>query len=182
LDLIKPYEITLKKYSTNLTRNLKKAEKHKLTFTENVKPDDIIKLFRENRGKKVKLQDQDYIKLNRLAYTGIYKGTIKTYGIYNETNELCAGVIFLHNYRKKIFLFSGLSEIGKETNAMAYLIDQFIRLHSHQHITLDFEGSNDPNLARFYKSFGSKEITYPHIVINRFLFPINVVFNFLKAM
>jgi hypothetical protein len=182
LDLIKPYEFTRKKYSNNLSRNLKKADQQKLTFTENVKPDDIISLFRNNRGKNVNLQDQDYTKLNRLAYTGIYNGSIKTYGVYDQTNELCAGVIFLRNNKKKIFLFSGLSEQGKKLNAMPFLIDQYIQQYSQQHITLDFEGSNDPNLARFYKSFGSKEITYPHIVINRLVFPINIAMKVFKGI
>jgi len=97
---------------------------------------------------------------------GIYKGVVQTYGIYTNKNELCAGAIFVRSKNKTIFLFSGLSQAGKDTNAMAYLINSFIKEYSQHHITLDFEGSNDPNLARFYKSFGSKECYYPHIKIS----------------
>jgi hypothetical protein len=181
LDLIKPYELIHEKYTTNLKRNLKKAEKENLAFVENIKPDDIIKIFRENRGLSVHLSEEDYNILTRLTYTGIYRGKAKTYGVYMGMNELCAGVIFLQSKQKKIFLFSGLTEPGKQVNAMAFLIDRFIRLNNRQHITLDFEGSNDPNLARFYKSFGSKEITYPHLKINRFNFPLNLMLKILKT-
>ncbi|MDB4303189.1 hypothetical protein N9934_00165 [Desulfosarcina sp.] len=182
LDLIKPYDLIHKNYSTNLKRNLKKAEKEKLTFVENIKPDDIIKIFRENRGLNVSLNEEDYIKLNRLAYAGIYRGVIKTYGVYTTNNEICAGVIFMQSKKKKIFLFSGLTEQGKQLNAMPFLIDQFIQQNNQHHITLDFEGSNDPNLARFYKSFGSKEITYPHLKINHFSFPFNIIFRVIKGI
>lgn len=181
LDLIKPYEITYHKYSTNLKRNLKKAEKAKLNFVENIKPDDIINLFKENRGQTTALAEHDYNILMRLAYSGIYKGVIKTYGVYAGANELCAGVIFLQSMKKMIFLFSGLTELGKQTKAMPFLIDQFIQENSQQHLTLDFEGSNDKNLARFYKSFGSKEITYPHLKLNRFNFPLNIILRLVKG-
>lgn len=168
LDLINSYTQIRKNYSTNLKRNIAKAEKAGLTVTKNIKPDEIISLFRMNRGKSITtLGDDDYLKLSRLSYSGIYKGVIQTYGVYSAHNSLCAGAIFLQSKKKMIFLFSGLSEEGREDGAMAFLIDSFIRDHEHKHLTLDFEGSNDPNLARFYKSFGSTEITYPHLYLNR---------------
>jgi len=181
LDLIEPYALLFKNYSSNLKRNLKKANKENLTFTDGIKPDNIIKIFKENRGLSLPLNDQDYNILTRLSYTGIYKGLIKTYGVYTGANELCAGVIFLKSKKKKIFLFSGLTKQGKEVNAMPFLIDQFIQQNNQQHVTLDFEGSNDKNLARFYKSFGSKEITYPHLKINQFKFPLSIFYRMTKG-
>ena len=50
---------------------------------------------------------------------------------------------------------------------MSLLIDSIIREHSSQNIIFDFEGSNDTNLARYYKSFGSLGNTYPHLEMNR---------------
>jgi Mor family transcriptional regulator len=46
------------------------------------------------------------------------------------------------------------------------IIDQFIRNHEDEKITLDFEGSNIKNLARFYKSFGADEFNYLRIKKN----------------
>ena len=168
LELIKRYESLAKSYSTNLRRNIKKAESNKLTLVKSSKPEDIIHLFRENRGKNINhLKEEHYTMLARLIYAGIYKGLVTTYGVFSPTNDLCAGAVFLRSKKKAIFLFSGLNDVGKEMNAMPWLIDKFIYEHSQQHLTLDFEGSNDPNLARFYKSFAAREITYPHLKINR---------------
>ena len=181
LDLINSYSHIFKNYSTNLKRNIKKAEKSGIYLNKNVKPDEIIKLFRENRGRKIKtLTEVDYMKLKRLSYMGIYKGVVQTFGVYTNKNELCAGAIFVRSKNKMIFLFSGLSQVGKDTNAMAYLINSFIKEYSQQHITLDFEGSNDPNLARFYKSFGSKECYYPHIKINNLMLLTSVALKVIK--
>lgn len=46
------------------------------------------------------------------------------------------------------------------------MIDSFIKEHSREDNILDFEGSMDVNLARFYKSFGSKEVVYLQILKN----------------
>ena len=71
------------------------------------------------------------------------------------------GALFLKSHQRITFLFSGNSVAGKETHAMCFLIDQVIREFAGQRLTLDFEGSDDDNLARFYQGFGSVPVTYP---------------------
>jgi hypothetical protein len=183
LDLIKPYDNIARNYSSNLKRNLKKAETQNLSLIKNSKPEEIIRIFRENRGQTItNLKDEQYTMFTRLVYAAIYKGLISTYGVFSPMNELCAGAIFLRNKKKVVFLFSGLTETGKDLQAMPWLIDQFIRENSQKHLTLDFEGSNDPNVARFYKGFGSKEITYPHLKINRLPWLLTLSVKMIKTL
>ncbi|MCB2221083.1 MAG: hypothetical protein KQI35_11865 [Bacteroidetes bacterium] len=183
LDLIKSYENIARNYSGNLKRNLKKSESHNLSLIKNSKPEEIIRIFRENRGQTItNLKDEQYAMFTRLVYAAIYKGLISTYGVFSPMNELCAGAIFLRSKKKVVFLFSGLTEIGKDLHAMPWLIDHFIRDNSQKHLTLDFEGSNDPDLARFYKGFGSKEITYPHLKINRLPWLLSTGVKMIKAL
>jgi hypothetical protein len=175
LDLIHSYEKIRQAYSENLVRNLKKPEKAGLTISKNIKPDDIIELFRKNRGKEIAhLHDKEYLKLKRIAYTCMYKGIASIQGVYDLQNQLCAGAFFIQSNNKAIFLFSGLGETGRDTGAMPFLIDNFIREHAGRHLTFDFDGSNDPSLARFYKSFGSKECVYQRVVIDRLPAALNV--------
>jgi hypothetical protein len=168
LDLINSYENIAAKYSTNLKRNLKKAQKSNLSIVDNIKPEDIIQVFRSNKGKDISnLKDSDYDLLRRMIYVMIYKRTARVVGVYNEMNELCAGAFFVFSGKKVIFFFSGTNALAKNTAAMPLLIDDFIRKHAGSHLTFDFEGSNDPNLARFYKSFGSEEVNYLHYHHNK---------------
>jgi hypothetical protein len=168
LDLINDYEKIHAGYSENLSRNIKKAEKAGLSISTNVRPDDIIGMFRQNRGKDLShLGENDYLKLKRLAYAGMYKKIADIRGVYDQRNQLCAGAVFFTSNRKAIFLFSGLTPEGREAGAMPFLIDSFIRENAGKHLTFDFDGSNDPNLARFYKGFGSKELIYQRLEINR---------------
>lgn len=174
LDLIEPYENLAKNYSENLNRNLKKAANNKLQMVLSNQPEPVIKLFRKNRGAELaNLKERDYKTLTVLMYQAIHRGKAQVMNVMNEHNELCAGAYFIESNNKVIFLFSGLSEDGKEVSAMPFLMDSFIRQNAGKNITLDFEGSNDANLARFYKSFGSIECVYPQVKINRLPFPIN---------
>lgn len=168
LDLINSYKNISKKYADNLKRKLKKTDLSGLFINPSTKPDEIIQLFMLNKGKKIPhLRESEYVLLKRLIYASIHRGAAQVYGVYSERNVLCAGAFFVYANQKLTFLFSGLSEEGKELNAMAFLIDHVIKRNSGNHVTLDFEGSNDAGLARFYKSFGSKEISYHKIIINR---------------
>jgi hypothetical protein len=60
---------------------------------------------------------------------------------------------------------------------MFYLIDKIIVEYSPGNLVLDFEGSNDASLARFYKGFGAKESSYLTLKINRLKFPYKTLFG-----
>lgn len=174
LDLIEPYEELKTKYKENTRRNISKANKKGVIINTNVKPEDIINLFRDNRGKDfTHLKENDYRRLQRVAYQSVGQSKAMCYGAYTANNTLCAGAILFFSHRKAVFLFSGTDEVARSNGAMSLLIDRFIQDSAGNHLTLDFEGSNDANLARFYASFGAKAITYPSMVINRFPWPLN---------
>lgn len=163
LDLINSYENLRNSYSQNLKRNLKKASQFHLSMVKNIKPEDVIAIFRENKGKELEnLTNQDYQLLRRLIYAMIYKRMAQVVGVYDENNVLIAGVFFVYSHKKAIFYFSATSPKAKEVLAMPWLMDKFIGENAGSHLTLDFEGSNNENLSRFYKSFGSTEIIYFH--------------------
>lgn len=168
LDLINIYDRTKKHYSTNLKRNLKKALKANITLQKTSKPEEVITLFRENRGKQVKQwHNFHYLRLQHLLYMAIHKGKGVIYGAYSDTNTLLAGAFFLKSHNRLTFLFSGQSNEGKKVSALAYIIDSVIQHYSPGNYTLDFEGSDNEGLTRFYKSFGAKETHYYSLRINK---------------
>jgi len=182
LDLIHPYENISKNYSENVKRNLKKADKAGLSVAKNPKPEVVVDLFRQNRGKEfTHLKEEDYRRLMQVAYKCTFKGQADIRGVYDDHNQLVAGAFFLRSHKKSTFLFSGLSEEGRNDGAMPFLIDSYIREQAGKHLTFDFDGSNEPNLARFYKSFGSKEIYYQRVVIDRLPFLAKIGYRLLRS-
>jgi len=178
LDLISSYPLLRQEYSKNLKRNIKKAEKAELNIFKSIKPEDVINLFRANKGKEIKnLKDQDYQKLKHLIYKAIGMNKAEIWGVYTKENTLCAAAIFLKDIRRYTFLFSASNADAKTNGAMPFLIDSFIKDHSETKKIFDFEGSNDTNLARFYKSFGSSVVHYPHIFYNKLPWYLSIVWK-----
>ncbi|MFH1120004.1 MAG: hypothetical protein V1775_09275 [Bacteroidota bacterium] len=172
LDLIEPYEILKKGYSQNTNRNIAKAIRNNISISSSIKPEEIVSLFRQNKGKQFgHLAENDYRRFIRLAYECIVNRKAICYGAFTSENNLCAGAIVVFSHRKAIFLFSATNDVAKEKGAMFMLIDHFIQDLAGNHLTLDFEGSNDPSLARFYRSFGSVCVEYPGLRFNRLSMP-----------
>jgi len=183
LDLIKSYENLYQSFSQNLKRNLRKAEQSELTMVKNINPETLVNLFRTNKGKEIgHLNEYHYRRMKRLIYTCLHRGAAGLYGVFSGLNQLCAGACFIQTHRKSVFLFSGLSKEGRELGAMPFLISSYLKENAGKHLTLDFDGSNDPNLARFYKSFGSRQTSYTRLIINRLPWYLSVPYQLYKRI
>ena len=168
LDLSRSYEQIYNSYSTNTKRNLKKSKQFRLSILSSDQPELLIHLFRNNKGKDIKnLQDHHYDLMRRLMYLCIYKKAGQLWTVYDEHNSICAGAFFMQMNDRIILLFSATDSYGRESKAMTYLLDEFFIYTSNRPLIFDFEGSNIPNLARFYKGFGAEKKEYLQVRINQ---------------
>ena len=171
LNLGRPYDDIRKGYSENLVRNLKKASAAELAFVE-PDPRALISLFRQNRGSSIEtLKQREYEILSRMLDTGIANGRVTMSGI-SDRGQLLAGAAFLESIHEYVFLFSASGAEGREKGAMSAIIDRFIGRHSNNKKVLDFEGSMDKNLSRYYKGYVAVEIVYLHIQQNKLPLPL----------
>ena len=166
LDLNFKYDVLSSQYHDNTLRNLKKSLKYGLQLVKEVPIQDVIHLFRTDRGVSIqRWGDPEYACLTTLAQRSITSSNAFVYGVKLADNkDIICGALFMKSHQRITFLFSGNSMAGEETGAMTFLIDQVIREFSCQCLTLDFEGSDDENLARFYHGFGSVPVSYPDFV------------------
>ena len=169
LDLNQEYEDIRADYHQNTKRNLAKAEACNLQLVTSVIPYHVVALFRDNRGALLdKWGDAEYGVLTHLAQVAQKRNAAFILGVSEKgVGQLLCAAIFMKTKDCITFLFSGLTEEGKQRQAMTYLLDQVIQQNAHQPMTFDFEGSDDENLARFYLGFGGKEVKYPSYTFNR---------------
>lgn len=173
LDLIEPYEKLAASYSENTRRNIKKATAAGFKATADVPREIIISLFRSGRGQTIeKLKEQHYDLLRNLLRVIDSRGKLHVRAVTDADGAVMAGAFFVDSNGKVIFLFSGTAETARNTGALAFLVDAFIRENAQKNLVLDFEGSNDANLARFYKSFGAKECIYLQVRKNELPWPL----------
>lgn len=163
LDLYRDYSSLSFGYHDNTQRNLKKTFKYDLQLVEGAPIQKVIELFRKDRGVMVKhWGDDEYACLERLTTAAITSSNAFVYGVKKSDNkDIICGALFMKSHQRITFLFSGNSKVGKEVQAMSFLIDKVIQIYSGQPLVLDFEGSDDENLARFYHGFGGKPVSYP---------------------
>ena len=168
LKLDKPYQDQILHYSKNLKRNLRKANLSGLEVFKNDAPKNLIQLFKSDKGSSLNhLSSNDYKVLEQVMHVAIYKHCGQVWMAYDEGNRPIAGMFLLFGLNRIILLFTGNSKEGKDCAAMPFLIDEFIKSSANSSFVFDFEGSNDLNLFRIYKGFGSENASYQTLKINR---------------
>ncbi|MBA7539822.1 hypothetical protein ES705_32107 [subsurface metagenome] len=168
LDLSENPETIRNNYSENAIRNLKKFNGENIVLNEEKDSDLLIRMFMANMGRTLpKIRDIHYSGLKQVMDIAFDKGTGRMLVAKSQKDKFLAGAFFLTYNKRAVFLFSANTEEGRETRAMYGIIDSFIAENAGEKLILDFEGSNEKNLARFYKGFGGKNFDYPGLRINR---------------
>lgn len=167
-DLKSGYEALARKYSQNTRRNIRKAQDAQINLSRTITVDELIGLFRGNFGKKEgKLHECHYDTMQRLIDHCLNNNLGHILGSNTKEGILSAAAFFLFDQSRVYFLFAASSLEARGNGAMFFLIDRFIADNAGKSLIFDFEGGNDPNLGRFYKSFGAIEVPYPALLITR---------------
>ena len=80
--------------------------------------------------------------------------------------------IFLKSKGAIHYILGAPTEEGRKLNASHVLIDRVLEEHASSNLTFDFEGSEIPSVASFYKKFGVNAYTYFGLKVNRLPFPL----------
>lgn len=155
-------------YNQNTKRNLKQARQNGLHVSSFFNVDEFIDFTQANlRDKTSGLKNIHFASLKRLIGYAIYQRQGELLGVFNQKNQLIAATFFVWDKQRVIYLAASSSQEGNEKKAMFLLVDQFIESRAGQPLLLDFEGSDIPGIARFYKGFGATEQTYFSVRNNR---------------
>lgn len=152
-------------FSKNTKRNISKANKQGLVLVEGIGLESYLKFKAKNL--KAKIKGKDIASLKSLIAYGQRKGFGKIYGVYNTENQLCAAVYFCRWKDRITYFNAASSKDGKKAGAMYFLVNKFIEQNAGKNLTLDFEGSMIPGVARFYSGFGAKAECYFQLKLNR---------------
>lgn len=168
LYLNKPYQDLYKAYSTNIKRNIKKAQQAKLSFRTDLKPEIFVAAVKNAQELKgVHHPEALYHAAHRIIYNCLHRGKGAILSVYNAQQELCAAVFLMFDNAAMINLLNVSTEKGKNIGAMAFLLDSVIQREAEKPKYIDFEGSSVPGIARFYESFGAENQPYFQLKNNK---------------
>ncbi len=145
-----------KRFSKGRKSAIKVAEKLGLTI-DSVPISSIFKITKKYYT-KFKIDKKQYFELEKLY--NLKHCNSKVLGVFNGRNILLGGAFFIKHKNRITYLYSSFSEEGRKKQASSFLMSYIIKKHSNKDFLLDFEGSNIPSIASFYKSFGAKKEKY----------------------
>ena len=167
LNLNKPYDKLVKDYNNQALRNLKKSRKQEIEL-RTIQYKEVITFYRIHKSEvTLGVKSEDYLALEGLMEVAYKRGKLFSKGVFSKSGELLACGSYLMQKGRIIFLIGTSSASGRETGAMHYLMDSMIFQFSNHKMLFDFEGSEIPGIARFYKSFGSIKTHYFRLKKNR---------------
>jgi len=173
LDLSFSCENISDKYTVHCRRNIEKAAKKKIEIVNDIKPAELIALFRSNAGQNIRgIKQRDYDRLNTLMdfCTESKKGRIL--GVRGSGKRIIYGIFLIEIKGSKTMLFVVNTEESRERRIGYYIVNELIKESAGTRTILDFAGSSIPSIASFMESFGSRKVPFYRNYSNRLLRPV----------
>lgn len=174
LSLLPSFKILKNNFSRSALRNIRKANDQNISIKENVAFEEIIKIHRYRFKDAVGANADDYKGLEKLFFTLQKLNSIFTIGAYTPSGILIGGSIYFL-YKKRItFIINGNTHESLKNGATHLLMYNSIKKYSEKDLILDFEGSDSPEFARFYKQYGAAAEIYKLVKINNLPLPLKL--------
>jgi hypothetical protein len=167
LPLSENYDTLKSKYASSHVRNIKRSIHLGNIVKKNIPIEDVIHLAKEQARDFSTIEEKNFSHFTHLFEFLKEKKQATTYGVYSPQNKLVASCGYFFSHNRAYYILVGNHPDGKTSGASHLMIDAFIKEHAGENMILDFEGSNIPSLAFFYKSFGSVLEKYPGIRMNK---------------
>lgn len=156
-----------KNFSENHKRNIAKAKKAGLVFSEELPLKDFQTFYLKNLNPEKEKVEPKHEKIFKQVTQSIFekqKGKIFVVVGDNTNNgssaKTLASIFAILHQNRIIALINSSSEQGKKNGAAHLLFNAIIEKYSGSKFILDFEGSSVPSVARFYEGFGAEEETF----------------------
>jgi hypothetical protein len=175
LDLAHSYDILNNNYTSDCRRNIKIASKKKFELNSEVTSDELINLFKQNRGKEIKnIKDRDYQRLNDLMNYCVQNDKGRIIGVKSLRKGLLFGLFMIKTKGNITLLFTAGTPESRDLRIGYFIVDKIIREFSGKRKKLDFAGSSIPSVASFMESFGCINVPYYRIYRNRLPWPVSL--------
>ncbi len=169
LELNQPYEALKRGYNKGRQSSISKAKSRGLVCRDSLELDLLIELHQSNYDQGRARSREDLRRLKELFVHILAREKGRLILVY-ENGQVLGGALFAMQAGRIIYLFSAVSEAGREEQAMSFLLDSLIKEYAETANVLDFEGSMVPGIASFFRSFGAGKERYYHFKRSRIPF------------
>ncbi|SDL96509.1 Acetyltransferase (GNAT) domain-containing protein [Catalinimonas alkaloidigena] len=172
LSLAPSYETLWQGYSSKRKPCVRKAQASGQVLTASSDLEPLLRLFKQFTAPKIAgLASYQYDLLWGLYRALSERGLTELwYALQGE--ETTAGALFFRYQHQLIYFWGASSERGRAEHSMSLLLDHVIRTYAGRRAggeayRLDFEGSDVPGIAAFYRSFGAVRQPFAEVRFSR---------------
>ncbi|HEX8460819.1 MAG TPA: hypothetical protein VF623_05300 [Segetibacter sp.] len=176
LDLSKPYNLIAANYENILVKNLKMSKKNNLTYLCSRDYKNCINLYERNYSHRLpQIKTTDYLNLKLLCEHALANNALLCRQVANEDGELLATILLLKDKQRLYNIINTTPANGRKVAANHFLIDSLINEFAGTGIILDFEGSDQPGIKKFYEGFGGQNQPYYMLRYNNLPWPVKLL-------
>jgi hypothetical protein len=173
LDLNRSYSSIHQNYKNVLIKNLKRAKNHQLYYQPFKNYHEVITSYQLQYGNRIShVSTSDYRNLAIVFKELEKRNQLILRRVQNENEETLAFAACPKDDKRIYFLLSVTKKNGKIKQANHFLLDQLIKEFAGRQLLLDFEGSDIPGIAHFYRNYGAEEQPYNFFRWNHLPWPI----------
>lgn len=165
LDLIRSYRLIWDQYNRQIKDSVSSAQK-RIKIIPDLNSNDLILLYQKSKGRIRRIFYRRRRRtLKMIVSTAVRFRVGQVYGAYIN-NKLCAAAFFIYSHEKAILLLA-LTNVSPQEHALEAIIDEFIRLHAEQNLTLRFEFATRKKYGEMYTGFGGRKNRFMNVFQNR---------------
>lgn len=157
LNLNLPYRAIAKGYRADLRRKLRDHPPASLTGWD---VSGFMAFYRQHTGSRFGMGQAEYAAQERLLLASTGHGEGQLYRLDDALGAPIAGLFIARRGQRLVNLMASSSKAGFREHGMARLLDGVIRDNAGQETLLDFEGSDLPGVATFFRGFGAVRVPY----------------------
>jgi hypothetical protein len=174
LSLHPSYEQLQRNYKHDLVKNLKRSSRFNLLYSKTADHTAALAAFKELYGHRfTHVTDDDYSRFEKvLAYLNERKELVAR-SVTGDGKLLSMGLL-LRDGNRLYLMISATGPEGRVAGANHFLIDRLINEFAGSDLYLDFEGSDLPGVAHFYRNFGSFDQPYFYYYYNKLPWPLRL--------
>jgi hypothetical protein len=173
LPLKEAYETLFSGYSKDGVKNTHRSEKFQLQYGVMNEPHQAIELYKGMYASRTKhVKEKDYYNFEQLCLSAREKKMLIIRKVCDQQGELQATALLFQQNKRLYLLQSATLPSGRLKEANYFLLNNIIKEFSQQDMILDFEGSDIPGIAHFYKNFGAVNQPYYFFKYNRLPWPL----------
>ena len=159
LPLNKPFDQLEAGFSKSLRKRIRRAGQQ-LDWSPAQDASQLILFYQKHLQDKVPLSPKMQVRLRALFSLLLEKDKADIYQVKDGHGHICCQGLFIRTDRRIINLFGASDQVGRELYAMHFLLYKVLEKYAGQIELFDFEGSEIPGVAAFFKSFGAQSAPF----------------------